>query len=754
MVGKCRTGKKVAKGGMPPGKRQAKEAGSSGKTTGSSTEQSQQPDELRAIRALCEDEDLFLTQEEALDLESSSKEGENALNEASEATYLSAPKTKTSLIWKYFVQILEGTKIECRACGIQYKYYGSTSSAMAHLKEKHGFQEISVMKREATEKTESGKYDAPYQLQCDEKIVALVAEGYLSMNLLSTLAMKELLHTLSKGKYVGMTRQRFASSALPRVFEEHLAGLKSQLTGEYFFSITSDGWSTASQHIALQTYFVHFVDDNFCRVNELIAVTDTTKKQHTAAGLSEVAKNALERVGLCGQRCFGFTTDSARKEAASVKQYFVKQDNSLGVWNPCICHLLNLIVQAACAIPEIKTEIDRVRRIMASIRSSSVLRKEFENAQLAVNLRPPRRAVLDVKTRWNTTVEMLRFYLSRLTALRYMHASGGTFHFDEGASEELTNISKMLSPFELFTKLLSRSDSTISQCLPALAAPRKGLNACQHPKKTLAAKCQAILLGETNRRYEELRKTPSLRAAVALDPLYAFGIGLFTQSEQNEHREALYECMTGQNLFHVIETEAGGSDAPVAKRSRPATPKVSSNPFDFLFASNVENLAERAEDDDPKEQFEKEIASFRQELLSEVVPSIADSGGYALKFWRQMRHQCPKLYQTAKRIFSLPASSVECERLFSRAGMIYSNRLRTLLKGERAEQLLILSYRRVRQEIANLRTLQSSLEFPALDEIEAEDMAIESIRSEDPDLFAEVLATLDDDDPYLTNAYE
>uniref|UniRef100_A0A914X0S6 HAT C-terminal dimerisation domain-containing protein n=1 Tax=Plectus sambesii TaxID=2011161 RepID=A0A914X0S6_9BILA len=74
----------------------------------------------------------------------------------------------------------------------------------------------------------------------------------------------------------------------------------------------------------------------------------------------------------------------------------------------------------------------------------------------------------------------------------------------------------------------------------------------------------------------------------------------------------------------------------------------------------------------------------------------------------------PLLSETARILFSIPATSVSSERLFSTAGLIYGNKLRNRLSAEKAEQSMLLK--------ANLHKSTAPLETDSDDDLDAREM--------------------------------
>lgn len=61
-----------------------------------------------------------------------------------------------------------------------------------------------------------------------------------------------------------------------------------------------------------------------------------------------------------------------------------------------------------------------------------------------------------------------------------------------------------------------------------------------------------------------------------------------------------------------------------------------------------------------------------------------------LKYWQERRVVYPNLTVMAKKYLCMPATSVPCERIFSKAGEVYS-KTRNRLNAKTAEQLLFLN---------------------------------------------------------------
>jgi hypothetical protein len=59
-------------------------------------------------------------------------------------------------------------------------------------------------------------------------------------------------------------------------------------------------------------------------------------------------------------------------------------------------------------------------------------------------------------------------------------------------------------------------------------------------------------------------------------------------------------------------------------------------------------------------------------------------------WYRSKLEDFPKLSQIARALLCIPASSIDSERLFSKATQLFSNKLRNRLGGQRAQEVLLI----------------------------------------------------------------
>ena len=149
---------------------------------------------------------------------------------------------------------------------------------------------------------------------------------------------------------------------------------------------------------------VHALDSNFNMVNELIAFKEV-RQQHTGENLAQVYREIISDYKLTGKiGCI--TVDNASNNDTFIASLLKSGDlRSKEYHVRCFGHVLNLAAQAV--LFEIKDKINNLREGIKAIKWNVRLTDTLK--ELCVKEVIDYKAViLDVVTRWNSTVDMLQ----------------------------------------------------------------------------------------------------------------------------------------------------------------------------------------------------------------------------------------------------------------------------------------------------------------------------------------------------------
>ena len=123
---------------------------------------------------------------------------------------------------------------------------------------------------------------------------------------------------------------------------------------------------------------------------------------HTTDNLATDFENVLKELGLIKSN-ITVTTDNAANISAAMSKCSIRNTK-------CMAHTLNMATQKALQVTAVSKSCAKIRKVVSFFRRSTVggnaLRKSSE--QLGLSASTP---VIDVSTRWNFKLDMLRLYL-------------------------------------------------------------------------------------------------------------------------------------------------------------------------------------------------------------------------------------------------------------------------------------------------------------------------------------------------------
>lgn len=73
-------------------------------------------------------------------------------------------------------------------------------------------------------------------------------------------------------------------------------------------------------------------------------------------------------------------------------------------------------------------------------------------------------------------------------------------------------------------------------------------------------------------------------------------------------------------------------------------------------------------------------------FLQEQIINLSED---PLQWWREHKHIYPRLYEIVKEVLCITATSVPCERIFSKAGLIIRDRHSRLLPSKAAKVIFL-----------------------------------------------------------------
>ena len=232
-------------------------------------------------------------------------------------------------------------------------------------------------------------------------------------------------------------------------YEDTVIAIKAMVAKECeHYSLTSDVWSsrTCEAYISLM---VHYLTEDFDMKVVTLRCAPFSNVRHTGIEIANIIRNSLEDANMCLNDMVVYVTDNASNAVKSATELSVNHQG-------CVAHTLNLIVQKLMRWkkedtnqPSLDGTAEHLSKIADAIATVREYAKYFANSTIGsqwlkgciqrVN-QPPKKIPLDVVTRWNSTLHMLKVAVDLRV---HLDAFCSYIHTEEGRSK-FKNCSKVV----------------------------------------------------------------------------------------------------------------------------------------------------------------------------------------------------------------------------------------------------------------------------------------------------------------------
>ena len=369
---------------------------------------------------------------------------------------------------------------------------------------------------------------------------------------------------------------------------------------------------------------------------------------HTGQSIADKIYEILVEFGL-ENKTISMTTDNASNMVSCAKILESKFEHTF-IHYRCVVHILNIIVTAG--LNTINAPIKKLRKLIKTIRKSAKMLEELENLSKLDNqnfLRP----VLDCKTRWNSTYNMLNravLLKEKIQMLAVKYSALNTYLPNIVEWELFSNLDQFLEAFNKATiDLSTQSYPTIGHSRIILLANKIDLYVDRGQDCLLKDMIEPMK--EKFESYYEILKGLS-HVAAFLDPRYKNYC--FPDMNDDEVLLPIRQKLEEEQLLTII---------------RP-TSKVSTFLQKLKATRNVHDVV----DDEVSKYWNS------NEAAENVLP---------LEWWKTHLTEYPNLSKLALNYLCIQASSVLCEQLFSIAGQVLC-KSRNRLTGESVRACMCL----------------------------------------------------------------
>ncbi|KAI2643954.1 E3 SUMO-protein ligase ZBED1 [Labeo rohita] len=400
--------------------------------------------------------------------------------------------------------------------------------------------------------------------------------------------------------------------------------------------LTADMWTS----LTMESYLgvtCHYTDSN-TELGSVVLGVSKFPKSHTADNIKEALSELISDWGLTG---------SVAAMVSAIQK--------LGLRHlPCFAHTINLIVKRAVEEHEVMADIrSRARKVVSYFRSSTNATEKLILAQERMG-RQPLKLLQEVDTRWNSTHDMLQ----RLIDLRepvgaaLASLSNDIMPLSSADFDIISESLEVLAPFKYATEELNGEKRvSASKIIPIIRMIQHKVAEKTALVRNASASSLGIALQQyINKRCSNVESIRVLALATLLDPRFkTFGFG-----NQDNAREA-EQLLTAECASIIRLTSEHASQAEASSSQAAQNPPSSDDLWQLLDSRVSETQRHHSCNADATIEVKRYISDA-------YLPRSEDP----LKYW-QAHKEYPHLYTLARKYLAVTATSVPCERIFSKA---------------------------------------------------------------------------------------
>jgi len=519
------------------------------------------------------------------------------------------------------------------------------------------------------------KMSVDTQKKLDHSLLKLFTKDLQPFSVVDDPGFKEFVHLLNP-TYKIPNRHSISKVLIPAEYEKCMNAMKLLIDNELETGcITTDCWTSRNTE-GFMAITIHFIDLNFVLRSVLLSCHPYSES-HTSENLSKEIKNVLKVWGVDKKIVFAVSDNAYNiKNALSTLQL-----KNLG----CFAHTLNLIVQSA--LKQESSLIDKVKAISTHFRKSTTAHHKLMTYQTNLGEKQPKKMLQDVSTRWNSTFYMLQRFVDLELAIR------GTIGLLDKAPDSLNSeewltikeFCKVLSPFEEATRAISGEQYMTASLTIVIV---QGLqNVCELMKKCNYSQrtnglINNLVTGMNDRQsWGNIEKSNTLGKCTFLDPRFKNVPYVSNDSMLNTIKNDIIDSTS--QLISLTRSEVTTTSNIELSTSLGSTSQPKEKTFSIWETIDTQVTHMQPVERTSKSRAIIEVQRYMEEAL---VPRNSNP----LIWWKEQKHNFPFLSILARRMLCCLSSSVPCERVFSKAGLVLSDR-RCRLNSKKAQMLLFLN---------------------------------------------------------------
>ena len=512
----------------------------------------------------------------------------------------------------------------CKYCDFVFSEKATTKNVLRHVDSEHPDRHPNSNQRTLDMFIKS-KDPNERKKEINDVLLDWIIDDMQALSVVENQKFKTLMKTLEPNAEVPC--QQTVTTSLKDNFGKTKNKLLDYLQGVTSkFSISIDLWTSRTMY-SYMCITIHFIKDAVHQ-NVILGFVPFLE-DHTGRNIALKIVEVIEDFDLNG-RILSITSDNGSNVVKAMEVLVAEFDSFLNVEHlRCAAHVLHLVVTEALKKGKYKLMV--ARKVAATLRNSTKFLKRLE--ELAQVFREKYvRPVIDVETRWNSTVRMIEVLMQLQKSVNALQAEypNTIAKIDEDAWKELEFLLQLLSPFKSATTILFGSSyitvSTINTIFSEL-----GVHLLREKFTDFTGEMHAKLFQYWNKH------GAFVEVATFLDPRIRLS------NHHDRVKQSILEIIKAYLLAHYPE---------------PEPPNATSVEEEPEFFSRLLSKKRKIHKNDIE-------AYLKFPDCDEEDPLV---------WWGRHKETLPRLYQASLDHLASPATSVPCEQAFSGSGQLITDR--------------------------------------------------------------------------------
>ena len=498
----------------------------------------------------------------------------------------------------------------------------------------------------------------------DDHLLSLFSSDLQPFSIVEDSGFRGLVKALNPS-YEIPSRKHISKVLIPAKYEACLIKTMEMAGNISSCCLTTDN-STSRNSESFMAITIHFINENFKPTSILLDCAEF-KARHTSKELAKELNRVVTQWNVKNKILVAVSDNASNIKCAIAEELKWKHFG-------CFAHTVNLIVHDALVIlePLVKNVKSIVSHFKRSTAANQLLRTYQENSGVT-----PRKVIQDVPTRWNSTFYMIKRFVELEVALRATIALLDVNLPTVSAAdwEFLKQLCKILAPFETTTKVVSGENYMNGSLVIVLTNGLLDVCDRMKEKQDVHEDVKQVVVRLKNGISSRLGKVEhnlTYARCTFLDP--RFKTTVFQNSTAAENAK-----LSVIGSLNQITTVASSADTQAIE----VEPVHDSEDEFSVWGSYRTNAAAFRSKGTSSSRAVIEVQRYLQDdLIGEKEDPF--------RWWDNHKHDYPLLSQLVRENCCALATSVPCERVFSKAGNILTER-RSQLSSTKLKQLLFLN---------------------------------------------------------------